>query len=159
MGRYDELYLRPGARLSTVWLNAIVDALNELADKAFSSQIRSRVLSMSPVPGGGGSYGSKVSATPPQYRLWVIVGAKITWIGPFQDGEESKVRITVTFSDSSTSYIEKSSSSPQEIWLSSMEIFTLWKDSVGVQKIEVDSSSNKDSTSIGTIATIYCIEA
>jgi hypothetical protein len=159
MGRYDDLYLKPGVRLSTYLLNKIVDALNELADRVFSSQMKMRVLSFAPVPGVNNAYGNKVSMTPPSGKTWAIFAADLRWTGSFQSNEESKIRITATYSDNSSLYIERYSTTPEDVWLMDYEVFSLWKDGVGIVEIDVDSLSNQSSTSIGTNAIIYIIEA
>jgi hypothetical protein len=159
MGRYDDLYLKPGVRLSTYLLNKIVDALNELANNVFSYQMKMRVLSFAPVPGVNNVYGNKVSMTPPSGKTWAILAADLRWTGSFQSNEESKIRITATYSDNSSLYIERYSTTPGDAWLLNYEVFSLWKDGVGIIEIDVDSLSNQASTSIGTNAIIYAIEA
>jgi hypothetical protein len=159
VGRYDYLYIRPGIRITTVWGNSLVDALNELADVVFNPIVKMRVLDLAPMPGTEGTYGSPVSTSPPENRGWIVVMAKVQWTGEFATGEEVKIKISVTFSDNTEATIEKSSTSPGEAWISQGEIASLWKDGSVVKKIEASSSTNMSTSSVGTIALIYCIEA
>jgi len=159
MGKYDYLYVRPGIRISTLWQNSIVDALNELSSIVFNPIVKMRVLNLTPTPGTSGSYGTIVIESPDENRGWIILMIKMQWTGEFTAGEEVKIRIIATFSDNTTAQLEKSSTTPSEVWLSQREIALLWKDGAVVKKIEVSSTSNMSTTRVGTIALIYCIEA
>jgi hypothetical protein len=159
MGKYDHLYVRPGMRITAAWQNSLVDALNELSGVAFNPLVKMRVLSLEPTPGAGGSYGAPASATPPENRGWVVVMAKVLWSGEFSPNEEVRVKISVTFSDGAVTEVEKSSTSPREVWLSFGEVALLWRDGTVVKKVEVSSASSESTTRVETAAAIYCVEA
>jgi len=159
MGKYDYLYVRPGLRISTVWQNSIVDALNELASIVFNPIVKMRVLNLTPTPGTSGTYGTIIIESPEENRGWIILMVKMQWTGEFSPNEEVKIRIIVTFSDNTTAQLEKSSTGTGEVWLSQGEVASLWKDGAVVKKIEVSSASSMSTTRVGTIALIHCIEA
>jgi len=159
MGRYDYLYIRPGIRITTVWGNSLVDALNELANIVFNPIVKMRVLNLTPTPGTSGTYGSIIVESPEESRGWIILMIKMQWTGEFTIGEEVKIKIVATFSDNTTAQLEKSSTSTGEVWLSQGEVASLWKDGVVVKKIEVSSTSNMSTTGVGTTVLVYCIEA
>jgi len=117
-----------------------------------------RVWTASPTPGTGGAYGSaaafKPSANKAMAPLWIV----LTWGGTFATGETVTIRLTVKFSDGTTVTFTKSGTAAGSYWLTDADKASLWKDSVYITEIDVDSSSSATSTSVTTSASIYGLE-
>lgn len=159
MGRYDNLKVTPLTRITTSWMNGVVDALNELASSVFAPMSKMAVKSLSVTPGTNSSYGGSATATPTSGKGWIPSMVKVYWGGSFASGETVTVRITAKFSDGSSSSVTVSSSGVGEYWLTDREKATLWNDGVCVSEVDVDASSNASATSVTVTVTLYMIES
>jgi hypothetical protein len=159
VGRYDHLKVTPLTRITTSWMNSVVDALNELASVVFAPIARMAVKEVTVTPGTSGSYGSPVTLSPPTGRGWIPVMVRVLWIGTFAPGEEVAVRLVVRFTDGTTASVILSSSATGEHWLTDSEKASLWKDGVSVDQVTVSAASNYPSTSVSVTVTIYAVES
>ena len=114
--------------------------------------------SASPTPGVSGAYGSAVALKPSVNKGMVPLMVKLSWGGTFGTGETVTIRLTVKYSDGSTTPFSKSATATGDYWLTDADKSSLWKDGVYITEIDVDSSSSLASTTVTTSATIYGIE-
>jgi hypothetical protein len=159
VGRYDYLKVTPLTRITTSWMNSVVDALNELASVVFAPIARMAVKEVAVTPGTSGSYGSPVTLSPPTGRGWIPVMVRVLWGGTFAPGEEVSVRLVVRFTDGTTASMILSSSATGERWLTDSEKASLWKDGVSVDQVAVSATSNYPSTYVSVSVTIYAVES
>jgi hypothetical protein len=117
-----------------------------------------RVWTASPTPGTGSAYGSAVALKPSANKAMVPLWIVLTWGGTFATGETVTIRLTVKFSDGTTATFTKSGTATGSYWLADSDKSSLWKDSVYITEIDVDSSSSATSTSVTTSASIYGLE-
>jgi hypothetical protein len=112
------------------------------------------VKSASPTPGVGG-YGSAVALTPPANKSIVPLSAALTWGGTFGSGETVTIRLTAKFSDNTSASVTKSATATGSQALNSADLQGLMKDGVYITEVDVDSSSDAESTNVTTSITVY----
>jgi hypothetical protein len=113
------------------------------------------VKTASPTPGVNGSYGTPVDINAETNKSIVLLFCKLTWGGTFGTDESVNIRVTVTFSDTTTASVVKTATAVGDLWLSDEDKASLMKDGVYVTRVSVDSASSLSSTSVTTSATIY----
>lgn len=105
--------------------------------------------SVSPALGTDGALGSAESVTPDSgYGRIVPLGIKVTVGGSFNSGETVTVRITFHYDDGTSAYIEKSYTATSVDYLTEDDLLSLWKDGVGITKIDVQAGTNLSSTNV-----------
>ena len=113
------------------------------------------VKSASPTPGVSDAYGTAVDINAEANKSIVLLYVKLSWGGTFGTGETVTIRVTVTFNDGSTAYIEKSATAVGDYWLADSEKASLMSDGKYVTKVSVASKSNLTSTSVTTTVVVY----
>lgn len=117
------------------------------------------LASASPPLGTSGTLGSAVSITPSTgYSRIVPLGVKITVGGTLDTGESITVRVTFVFSDNSTLYVSKTYTATGDDYLGDADFFTLWKNGVGVARIDVQAASSAASTAATVTVTVRGVQ-
>jgi hypothetical protein len=115
--------------------------------------------SVSPTLGTGGALGSAVSITPDSgFTRIVPLGIKIDVGGTFASGETVTVRITFVFDDGTNLYVDKSFTATGTTYLTDADFFSLWKNGVGITRINVQAGSSASTTSVTVTVTVRGVQ-
>jgi len=88
----------------------------------------------------------------------VPLGVSIDVGGTFAAGETVTVRITFVFDDGTSLYVDKSFTATSTTYLTDDDFFSLWKNGVGITRIDVQAGSSATSTSATVTVTVRGIQ-
>lgn len=115
--------------------------------------------SVSPKLGTGGALGPAASVAPdPGYVRIVPSGVRIDIGGTFASGESVTVRVTFVFDDGTSQYVDKTFTATGTTYLTDADFFTLWKNGVGVVRIDVQAGSSASTTAVTATVAVRGIQ-
>ncbi len=125
----------------------------------YSLVMKMLLKSVSPSIGTGGTLGSAVSVSPDTgYSRIVPLGIRITIGGTLATGETITVRVTFVRDDGTSAYVDKSFTATGNYYLSEDDFISLWKNLVGLSRIDVQAATSATSTSATVTVTVRGVQ-